>query len=327
MIKTNKKTLLVTMLVVLFATMLLVGGLSLNTSTQVNNQVKAETSTTLLGGRYNSAWYSKISYKYDITNLLVTTDDSKKPDTYLEAPDVSEAQDGSLHAYIINGTEANTYDCIIYGDVDVIYAPEDSSTLFCGDESFGGHAMTRLYYTKSIIFENFDTSKTTNMSMMFGNIDVIELDLRLFDTSKVTNMESMFEYCFQLQILDISSFVINSDVQTYNFFYFNNNKSPLEFIYAPKQCDVSFSIGDDSYSKMYYEGTDTEVTQISSETNGKILCSQPNTYAPVREPLNPSIPSTGFDLNDIVIVTTLGTVLLTVMAVAFVGTKKRYVNR
>jgi len=77
-----------------------------------------------------------------------------------------------------------------------IYAAEDSSYMFCTMQSL-----------KSVDFSNFNTSKVTNLSSMFGYcLNLTSLDLSSFDTPKVTNLSSMFQQCLNLTSLDLSSF-------------------------------------------------------------------------------------------------------------------------
>ena len=61
--------------------------------------------------------------------------------------------------------------------------------------------------TSVVGLNNFDTSKVTRMSSMFGGCNSLQsLDLSSFDTSKVTEMSSMFYNCKSLRSLDLSSF-------------------------------------------------------------------------------------------------------------------------
>lgn len=59
--------------------------------------------------------------------------------------------------------------------------------------------------TKYASFKNVDTSLVTNMSYMFYECGVTELDLKDFDTSNVTNMSGMFRHTFFSEI-DLSNF-------------------------------------------------------------------------------------------------------------------------
>lgn len=313
MVKTNKKSLLLTMLVVLFSAMLLVGGLAIaGNKPQVDSKVSAEgTSATLLErtGNWDTGWLAELGYSI-AGNLIITTDSSKIPNDYVKEVDVSAEKNGSLIAYIINSDVSYKYNCIIYGNVDTICAPENSQYLFyCYHTSM--HSIT------TITFENFDTSNVTNMRSMFSYTEVLtELDLRRFDTRKVEDMTAMFNLSLALTKLDISSFVINSNTLTENMF--GENMNSLEFLYAPAECNQTIALP----KIMYFEGTDTAVTALSSATNGKVLCSTPNTYAPVRESLDAEVPATGFDMNEIVLTTTLGVTLLVAIAVVFGKTKK-----
>lgn len=64
---------------------------------------------------------------------------------------------------------------------------------------------------KSIQFENFDTSRVTNMLDMFAYAFSLEdADITGFDTSKVTNMQGMFYQCYELRYLDFSNFDFTS---------------------------------------------------------------------------------------------------------------------
>ncbi|EKZ0165330.1 BspA family leucine-rich repeat surface protein [Enterococcus faecalis] len=74
---------------------------------------------------------------------------------------------------------------------------EDSSELFSG-----------YYKAKKMSFNNFDTSRVTNMLGMFEFCqELIDIDLSGFDTSKVTNMRNMFWNSLRYATkLDVSNF-------------------------------------------------------------------------------------------------------------------------
>ena len=60
---------------------------------------------------------------------------------------------------------------------------------------------------KSVILNNFDSSKVKSMKGLFYNCkNLLEVDLSNFNTSKVTSMNSMFYYCKSLENLNLSSF-------------------------------------------------------------------------------------------------------------------------
>ena len=78
-----------------------------------------------------------------------------------------------------------------------IFAPQDCSLFFAGFNN-----LVNINYN-----DNFNTSKVTNMSLMFsGCSSLTSLDLSNFNTSSVTNMSLMFDDCSSLTSLDLSSF-------------------------------------------------------------------------------------------------------------------------
>lgn len=87
---------------------------------------------------------------------------------------------------------------------------------------------------ESIIFENFNTSKTENMTGMFdGCRNLTRLDLSGFKTKKVQSFVAMFENCNSLQSLDLSKFNIikTADVtQMLNF-----KTTHLQYLYTPAE--------------------------------------------------------------------------------------------
>ena len=72
----------------------------------------------------------------------------------------------------------------------------------------------------NLYFNNFDTSNVTDMSEMFADFNIRNLDLSSFDTSKVTTMASMFAGSDCLTNLDVSSFD-TSNVEDMSLMFFN----------------------------------------------------------------------------------------------------------
>ena len=63
------------------------------------------------------------------------------------------------------------------------------------------------FYGKNLIFKGIDTSKVTDMALMFKKFPYIKsLDLSDFDTRNVITMSGMFQGCSALTSLNISSF-------------------------------------------------------------------------------------------------------------------------
>ena len=138
--------------------------------------------------------------------------------------DISEAQDGSVMAYLVeNGTvqnpaieESPAYDMYIQSNGKA-YANYDSSWLF-------GLFMN---LTEINNLQNLDTSYAINMnSMFFCNVQLAELDLSSFDTSNVTDMSHMFSWMESLTELDLNSFD-TSNVTDMSYMFYTDNGSYL----------------------------------------------------------------------------------------------------
>ena len=135
------------------------------------------------------------AYRSKITSIT-TKKDNIVPATAVESWDISEAQDGSVMAYVEDdGSGNSTYKLTIGGKGGII-ANESMIDYFAGFSE-----MT------SIDLSSLDTSEVTNMAIMFNACSgLTSLDLSSFDTSNVTMMEWMFTGCSSLTSLDVSSF-------------------------------------------------------------------------------------------------------------------------
>ena len=106
----------------------------------------------------------------------------------LSGTDVSEANDGSIKARISGN--------ILYVEANgEIFANEDCRRMFhnLGSGGIDGRLLNK------IIFNNFNTSKVTDMSWMFNNCEKLtSLDVSNFNTSKVTDMSNMLQSCESL---------------------------------------------------------------------------------------------------------------------------------
>ena len=112
--------------------------------------------------------------------------------------DLSDKQDKS----IIGSIENNILTIACAGE---IYANPDSSFMF---SNFGDiNQVSGNKVLNKITFENFNTSKVTNMESMFGNCyNLKQINLSEFNTGNVENMRSMFSGCKKLEMLDVSNF-------------------------------------------------------------------------------------------------------------------------
>ena len=115
----------------------------------------------------------------------------------------STTQSKKVYAYLIDSglkdstdTTKTLYNLYIVSEAP-IFAPTDCSLFFTSFKS-----LTQINFNN-----NFNTSKVTNMSLMFQDCTSIAgLDLSSFNTSNVTNMPQMFRNCSSLINLDLSGF-------------------------------------------------------------------------------------------------------------------------
>ena len=140
---------------------------------------------------------------------LTFKNDKNVPENAVETWDMSEAGNNSIIGYVVKDeTDENYYHAYIGSD-GIIYSNPDSS-----------YMLAEFAYLRSINFENFNTSKVTNMTGMFrDSARLVSLDLSNFDTSNVTSMESMFKSSFTMTSLDVSNFNTSKVTNMKNMFY------------------------------------------------------------------------------------------------------------
>ncbi len=167
--------------------------------------------TTGMASYLHNGWQSQIADTLSLTSIEFTNDNTGLSGTPIQIGATDETSSANwteantncfgVYAYL-NGTTLKVYSPV------TIYAPQDSSGLFANLDVY------------SITFDNFDTSKVTNMSYMFYECMVLEtLNLNKFNTSKVTNMSYMFWQCRSLLQLEISSFNTSSVLNMQQMFY------------------------------------------------------------------------------------------------------------
>ena len=216
------------------------GGLSF--SVKINAYGKVKEAPT---GSKMKAYVTQADYNYDNDNLpetdfhtdayrqnitsIITKNDNIVPKTAVESWDISEAQDGSVMAYVeknnkvmqdsvnteIHSTVSRVKDIskTIYATpLEAIDATNPYKLTIGGkggiiaNESMISY-FKGFYNMTSIDLSVMDTSEVTDMSWMFRNCyNLTSLDLRNFDTSKVTNMSNIFGGCSSLTSLDVSKF-------------------------------------------------------------------------------------------------------------------------
>lgn len=118
---------------------------------------------------------------------------------------------------------------------------------------------------KSLIFENFDTSRTLIMEGMFKGLNLQKLDLSGFNTEKTILYNGMFANC-SIESLDISNFTIRPTVKINNVSnkvgvkdFLSLNAKVLKYLYTPKYVASSFGIRIGDATTKFYDavGVDT----------------------------------------------------------------------
>ena len=153
----------------------------------------------IMMARVNSPAFWQSAYRTNITNILFTDKESDVPEENdrIQTWNVRADENcADVTAYLEDDRTGNsTYSLVIYSP-HTIYSNYDSYAYFSN--------FTKL---SSITFDNYNTSKVTNMRAMFYNCSgLTNLNVSGFDTSKVTSMHNMFYNCSSLTELDVSGF-------------------------------------------------------------------------------------------------------------------------
>ena len=140
--------------------------------------------------------YHNDAYRENITSIEIL-DNKNVPSDAVQRWDVSERQDESVMAWIVNDTENEGYYKLYIGGGGGVVANPNSSYLF-----------RKFTQAKMIDLSNLDTSHVTNMTSMFsGDENLTSINFgQNFDTSNVTDMKSLFNECSSLTSLDLSNF-------------------------------------------------------------------------------------------------------------------------
>ena len=166
----------------------------------------------------SQADYHNDAYREKITSIEFLNN-KNIPSDAVQSWDVSERQDGSVMAWIVNDPEnAGFYKLYIGGDGGVVANP-NSSYLF-----------SEFRQVKKIDLNNLDTSNVTNMMRMFANCtSLADLNIRNLKTSNVTNMANMFNNCFELTNLDLSNFDTSNVTTMQGMFAGDRNLKSIKF--------------------------------------------------------------------------------------------------
>ncbi len=173
---------------------------------------------------------------------IVFQDSIKQIPEAIDVLDLSENKDKRIMGYIVPREDDNTkYTAYIQSD-ETILANPDSSYLFYEFTNLKSiininlldtsnvENMTLMFYNcglENLDFSNFNTSKVTNMYGMFYWSSFTNLDLSSFDTSNVETMAGMF-YATSLKSLNVSSFNTSKVTDMTSMFYWNEDLAELD---------------------------------------------------------------------------------------------------
>ena len=136
--------------------------------------------------------------------------------------DVSEKQDGMYLAWYEDSDNDGYYEITIAGEGGVI-AHSNSSYLFANI----GYGVKNQEVTITGL-ENLETELVTNMSYMFRECKVQELNLNTFDTSNVNTLRDTFSNCSSLEKLDLNSWNTSNVTNLFSTFQGCTNLTTLE---------------------------------------------------------------------------------------------------
>ena len=236
------------------------GGLSFSVKINAYGKVKEAptgskikaymTQADLEDGNYPQTDFHTDDYKSNITSII-TKNDNIVPETAVESWDISEAQDGSVMAYVEKNnkvvpdsvnTEMHSTISKVKDISKTIYATplEKIETTNPYKLTIGGKGGIIANENMVGYFDEFrnmtlidlsvmDTSEVTDMGSMFAGCGgLTSLDLSDFDTSQVTNMRAMFEQCSSLTSLDLRNFDTSKVTNTSEMFYLCSSLTSLD---------------------------------------------------------------------------------------------------
>ncbi len=244
--RNNKKITVAVIAVVACIAVLIIGAVALGTGTAQNTVASTDASAThnvLMKLEDQSAHllYDIYAFGSDYNTLNIkniTFYDTMDNVPALNSWDVSEAQDGSVKAWV-ETIDSDYYNLYIAGEGGV-YANPDSGYLFYNYQNLESLNFNDCFYTDDVVsmknmFENcyslpsldvseWNTSNVTDMYSLFNNCNsLVSLDVSKWDTSNVLTMRYMFRGCYVLTSLNIDEW--NTSVVTNMEGMFNGCKA------------------------------------------------------------------------------------------------------
>ena len=187
--------------------------------------------------------YHSDEYREKITSIEILNN-KNVPSEAVQSWDVSERQDGSVMAWIVNDTENEGYYKLYIGGDGGVTANPNSGYLFYNFIEVKNINLANLntdYTTdmramfykcnklEELNIDNFNTSNVTQMAFMFNECSSLaNLNLQSFDTSKVTSMASMFYRCSSLTELSLTRFDTSNVTTMQGMFGYCSNLTQLD---------------------------------------------------------------------------------------------------
>lgn len=184
----------------------------------------AEPTTSNLGNEYGSQIGTVIADTLSITgtNAQMSAASLVKQ-VVLDGPVQAPVNSSNLFAQLSNVTSF-----VNLQDLDTSQAT-NMSYMFTNNASTDGDVLT------SLDVSNFNTSKVTDMTRMFGDSNLLHIDLSNFKTANVTDMMSMFNGDKYLETINLSSFDCSGLADSNSTFYmFYQNINLQKITLGPK---------------------------------------------------------------------------------------------
>ena len=259
-----------------------------------------------------------------LTDIVFTDsfDTSKVTDMgemFYECRSLASLNLSGFNASNVTNMDSMFYDCRLLTSLDLSKF-NTSNVIKMSDMFFDCNQLTEITFPQNFGLPTADGAENDMNSMngMFSNCSALtSLDLSNFDTSNVTYMWRMFSGCKSLQNIKMPNAMdANSDITIDDLYLLSQNASGEVISW------YSLASGDSKGTLV----TDANVSV--SAYAGNILTTNPNkSYDAINAetftPAKPETPSTGVVLDVVLPVASIVLVLASLVAVAFVGKKKK----
>ena len=173
---------------------------------------------------YTATWYEDYTYVLDETNHTITLKKYNGDATEVIVPSTATIDGINYNTIVIgNNTSSNS-----------LFSNNKNITKVTFENGIkAGDTLKYLFYNctnlEEIIFNDFDTSATTNMYGIFYKCTNLKnLDVTNFETGNVTTFDYAFSYCENLTSIDVSNFDTSSAISMKAMFYSSTKITSLD---------------------------------------------------------------------------------------------------